>query len=98
MLLRIAAGTGNDSVFHAPLVFPVSSTCPTKALNTFLLGQSTYICTAPNQVGLGCCVGRKKSMEKVVPRLCVSSNTWLLRVTNPWAARAIEDSPSVWRA
>ena len=47
MLLRIAAGTGNDNVLNRPVGSPVSSTCPTNALFTPLLGQSTYIWTAP---------------------------------------------------
>src|SRR4029079_19393731 len=59
--VRIACGTGQVRVLNRPVGRPVSSTCERNAVLTFLLGQSTYICTAPNQNGFACAVGRKKS-------------------------------------
>ena len=97
MLLRIAAGTGNDNVSNRPVGSPVSSTWPTNALFTPLLGQSTYIWTAPKQNGFGCCVGRNRSTVKVVPSAESSWNAWLLMVWKFWVLSASDVVPSVWR-
>ena len=82
----VAAGTGKLSVLNVPVGLPVSSTCERNALLTPLLGQSAYICTAPNQNGFGCAVGRKKSSVMVDGSAAVRLNCRPSSSTKPFAA------------
>src|SRR3954469_12441547 len=92
----VAAGTGKLSVLYAPVGLPVSSTCERNALLTPLLGQSAYICTAPNQNGFACAVGRKKSSVMLAGSPAVRLNCRPSSSTKPFAASDVEKRPCVW--